>query len=91
MTIRYLTKFKFFYSLVGLTFICLVVFSTIVKPVVKQESGYGDILPELRVPLTVEDSKKPEESHGPALIGAEAVKQRMEKMTQQEKVVCRRH
>ena len=51
-----MTNFKFFYSLVGLTFVCLVVFTTIIKPVVRQESGYGNnILPELRLPLTVED------------------------------------
>ena len=51
-----MTNFKFFYSLVGLTFVCLVVFTTIIKPVVRHESGYGNnILPELRIPLTVED------------------------------------
>ena len=53
-----MTNFKFFYSLVGLTFVCLVVFTTIIKPVVRYESGYGNnILPELRIPLAVDQDE----------------------------------
>ena len=53
-----MTNFKFFYSLVGLTFVCLVVFTTIIKPVVRHESGYGNnILPELRIPLAVDQDE----------------------------------